>query len=339
MKRVIKTIFEWLGILNIAQSIYSSIFINNRLRKIYIKSFSEYIKVRKNRSQYENYELLLRLQVHSIEKLLVERQYKFLNNSSMFLQMLQKCDSLILNNISPSSNIISEVLSAIKLAQEVAESNSIDFSIVQNSANDFCIKHGLIYSSYSLINICEKSKKELLEFDCFENFMKERHSIREFKDEKVSENIIREIIKTAQLCPSTCNRQSAIVYYTNDFNKSNELKKLNLQPCSSAISNYMVVCVNIGDFSPSEAFQSYIDGGIFLQSLVMSIHGAGLGSCLFQTSKGSTRYENYKKILGIKPFEEIICVIGYGHLRDTVRFIGTHRKDIDDVAICATSSL
>ena len=77
--------------------------------------------------------------------------------------------------------------------------------------------------------------------------------------------------------------------------------------------------------------QPWIDGGIFAESMIMAIHAKGLGACLFQCIKETKKYAKVKQMANIPDNEDIVCFIGFGYLKDEVKYIGTHRKDTNDI--------
>ena len=80
--------------------------------------------------------------------------------------------------------------------------------------------------------------------------------------------------------------------------------------------------------------QEYLNGGIFLAYLVMSIHAHGLGSCLFQFLRGNSRQDMIRKEFGISPSEVISAFVGIGEPEDEVLCACAQRRPVEEVAVC-----
>lgn len=131
-------------------------------------------------------------------------------------------------------------------------------------------------------------------------------------------------------CPSSCNRQPWLVYYS-------ENKDLGIYKPDPAVSkdihNFLIVTVNNSLFSQNELFQSWINGGIFLNSIIMAIHARGMGACLFQEIKNSEHCKKIKRLADIPESQDIVALIGFGYLLDNYKIIDTHRKRVEDVLV------
>lgn len=60
----------------------------------------------------------------------------------------------------------------------------------------------------------------------FKEVIKNRHSVREFSDKKISKKILKEIIKDASLAPSASNEQPWYFYIINSNDKLNLTKEI-----------------------------------------------------------------------------------------------------------------
>ena len=56
----------------------------------------------------------------------------------------------------------------------------------------------------------------------------------------------------------------------------------------------------------------WIDGGIFLQQLLLSIHALGWASCPMNFSSTNTQANKLRKLADIADYEEIICFVSVG---------------------------
>lgn len=307
---------------------------SRKISTIYSEKKDNVIYNVKNKDLVNSIEYELRINVHIIEKCLVKKNTGILHNTSMYIKMLEKCNTLFNAGVKTDADIINEVMSAISASNKFAIENNVEFT-AKPDVDAFCKDKNIQLDNYNNIQIITQSKKDLLEYSNYESFIKSRHSIREYNDELILEEDVKKIIELAMICPSACNRQPCKVYYTFDKEKILGIRSsIADQMVARGVPNFLVVTVKTSYFnSTGEAFQEYINGGIFLNSLVNSIHNYGYGSCLFQTPRNTRPYARIKEIIGLPVDEDIVCVVGYGKLNDTVRYIATHRKDISGVTI------
>ena len=110
--------------------------------------------------------------------------------------------------------------------------------------------------------------------------MSSRHSVRNFKDKIVSREVIYDIVRDALYCPSACNRQPFKVYFSENPGTVKRIIKAGVEPFfAEKVHDALIVTCDRALLNPAERNdQEYINGGIFLMSLVLSIHAHGLGS-------------------------------------------------------------
>lgn len=120
-----------------------------------------------------------------------------------------------------------------------------------------------------------------------ESFFLSRHSIREFRPEKVRKDILHHAIELSRKTPSACNRQPWHVYHITDTDKI----QLALSHQSGnrgfghLVHNLLVICSDIRAFNPgSERYQHWIDGGMYSMSLIYTLHSLGISSCCLNWS-------------------------------------------------------
>ena len=273
----------------------------------------------------------LKIRVHAIEKSIVKERINGKALAAACLSVLEDAAALLDGGYPASSDIAREAAGIARLfAQSVGGEHG---QAVSKALEAFAAKYGIPPSSFHNISI-ERADSSFLSFidsSQYDRFVKTRHSLRNLSKERVSYDTVRDIVQTAQVCPSACNRQSAKVYYIED---SEALRPLFPDPfVSRDIYNLLVVTVNKAYFSTGEVLQAWIDAGIFIQSLVMAIHSRGLGSCIFQCIKGTANSLKIKEALGIPKNEDIAAYIGYGYLPDSFTYIATHRREVEECLI------
>ncbi len=273
----------------------------------------------------------LKIRIHVIEKSIVKEKYNAKSLATSCLSVLADTAALLDSGYPADSDIAKE---AAGIARLFVQSEGGEYAEeVSQKLDTFAAKYGISPSLFH--NICiERADTSFLSFiDAaqYDRFVKTRHSLRNLAKARVDYDTVRDIVQTALICPSACNRQSAKVYYIAD---SEALRSLFPDPfVSRDIYNLLVVTVNKAYYSTGEVLQAWIDAGIFIESLVMAIHSRGLGSCIFQCIKGTARNTKVKEALGIPKNEDIAAYIGYGYLPDTFSYISTHRKETEECLV------
>ena len=304
-----------------------------KFTRLYLWEAAHFLRTKSTMTKNDQLRLSLRFAVHTIEKNLVENQHRFLQNEAWFIHLLAQCEQLIADKAFAETNVVEEIVSAVHEAARYAKNMSIEFQGVENRLIEFLKVHPTYQKIERIISISKVCGAELIKTGTYAEFLGSRHSIREFKPTLIGEETILKIIELGLKCPSACNRQAFKVFYTMDFLKQEQLINLNKQPCGRTIFNYLVVCAVTEDYREYDLFQSYVNGGIFLYSLVNAIHSMGYGSCMFGMPKQNKNYEKYKSLLEIPESYDIIGLIGYGEIPDIVSYIQMHRKPVDEVAI------
>ncbi|WP_375572530.1 nitroreductase family protein [Seohaeicola saemankumensis] len=177
--------------------------------------------------------------------------------------------------------------------------------------------------------------QKAVDFD-FEAFLRNRHSVRQYTPERVSDGQIRKIVANVQQSPNVCNRQTCRVYAYND--RETVQKILPLQAGNAGfrqeISTLFVVTANLEHLNLiGERYQGWIDGGIFAMTLALAIHAEGLGACFLNWSVEQDADQTFRRALGIPDNEIVITCMSAGHLKDEFRVPVSARKPLEDVLV------
>lgn len=153
----------------------------------------------------------------------------------------------------------------------------------------------------------------------YKDFYESRHSIREFSEVPVEKSKILEALNISQKYPSVCNRQAGRVYLISS--KSKVIQHLNYQNgnrgFTDKVDKLIIVTVDLMMFSESqERNQPYIDGGIYLMSILLALHSVGLGAVPLNWSVDRKADKYFRSHGTIKENELIISFIGIGNLKD-----------------------
>ena len=142
--------------------------------------------------------------------------------------------------------------------------------------------------------------------------IKERRSIRVYKEDVIPAEIIEKMIESATWSPSSCNRQPwHFIIVKND-----ELKKvLSLsvggQKILLSAPAVIVICINTslywnlkGDLAP------FIDAGVAMQNMLLTAHSLGIGACPIA---GHIKEDVVKDVLNIPDEYKIMAYVTFSY--------------------------
>lgn len=162
-------------------------------------------------------------------------------------------------------------------------------------------------------------------------FIRSRRSVRKFQDKKVAKEVLSEIIRLALMAPSACNRQPSKVYVCEK-----EIEKIKKtipgnKGFEDTIPNWLIVTEDRNLFGWTEVMQCYVNGGIFVNQLVMAFHCCNVESCIFQIPIGSKEATEIRQILGIPDNEAIVAAVGFGYIEERTKVLCAERKAPDEI--------
>ena len=144
-----------------------------------------------------------------------------------------------------------------------------------------------------------------------------RKSIKKYKPDPVSKELIDKVIEAGLNAPSGLNKQAPIILAVTNKEIRDKLSKLNAgkDPFFRADSFYgaPVVLVVLAD----KSVPTYVyDGSLVMENLQLAAHALGLGACWIHRAKETFEMDEGKEILkslGIEGEYEGIgnCILGY----------------------------
>lgn len=272
------------------------------------------------------------INIHVIEKAMVIGHEKYLS-AVKYDKLMGNMSRLLQMGVPPNDFTIEESAAIIRSALATLPGHDSEKSQLESLISQHNIPMNL-RGGIEVIPSAEILRN--MAFD-FHAFVSSRHSVRKFKDKIIPREVIYDIVRDALYCPSACNRQPFKVYFSEDRKKIAEIIKLGADGfLAEGIHDCVIITCDKALQSLGEIDdQEYINGGIFLGYLVMSVHAHGLGSCLFQCLRSSvTKQDKIRRAFGISQSEAIVCCMGIGELEDDVVCACAQRRNITDVAIC-----
>ncbi|MFI2103378.1 polysaccharide pyruvyl transferase family protein [Isoptericola sp. NPDC019693] len=162
-----------------------------------------------------------------------------------------------------------------------------------------------------------------------------RRSVREFTDEPVSDGDVSRAVQIAMQSPSVCNRQAARVHQFEDPQIIQQV--LDIQGGFNGYAmppRLLLVTADLDAFLfAPERNQPFVDGGLFMMSLLLGLTEVGLGSCSLNTAMGSAKDAAIRKIIDVPDNEVFISFVAVGHYDQQVLVPRSKRTHVQDVLV------
>ncbi len=171
--------------------------------------------------------------------------------------------------------------------------------------------------------------------------IKERRSVRKYKNEKVDRETMKQIVEISRWAPSWANFQIARYTLVDDRAIIEKLATDGVKGFTyniNTLKNAQGVAVlsfvkgksgrldQYGDFDSSNAhLWEVFDAGIACQTFCLAAHAKGVGTCIF----GVIDDESISKIVGLPEEESIAALIVYGYPDGHPE--ATPRKPVDEI--------
>ncbi len=169
--------------------------------------------------------------------------------------------------------------------------------------------------------------------------LKERRSVRKYKDEKVSHEVIKEIMESTRYAQSWANFQIARYTFVEDEDKINQLATkgvegfvYNIGILKKAKSVVVLSCVKgksgkIGEeyVTSKENVWEIFDAGIACQTFCLAAFEKGVGTCVM----GVINDKEISQIVDLPEGETVAALIVYGYPDEQPK--PTARKEVDEI--------
>lgn len=130
-------------------------------------------------------------------------------------------------------------------------------------------------NSYTIKEMKEKNTNNGSQLS---NIIKNRRSIRRWNTSEVNLDIIRDIIATSIWAPSSCNRQPIRVIILEQEQKE-FIKGYFPGTFWHEAPVQMLVLADRSTYGDNDKSLLYLDGGAFIQNMLLLLHDKGLGAC------------------------------------------------------------
>lgn len=172
--------------------------------------------------------------------------------------------------------------------------------------------------------------------------LKERRSVRHYKDEKVSHELMKEITEVARFAPSWANLQVARYTVIDDAQKIAKIADVGVKGFAynvKTLKNAKGVMVlsfvkgKSGKFDPDADYVTskgnvweVFDAGIACQTFCLAAHAKGVGTCIF----GVIDDEVIAEIADLPKDETVAAIITFGMMTQQ-ETKATPRLDVEQI--------
>ena len=172
--------------------------------------------------------------------------------------------------------------------------------------------------------------------------IKERRSVRKYKDETVDRELMKEIVDISRWAPSWANFQIARYTLVDDEATIRKLAtdavkgftyNINTLKNAHGVAVLSFVKGKSGKLNPEKedyatskaSVWEVFDAGIACQTFCLAAHAKGVGTCIF----GVIDDDSISKIVGLPEDETVAALIVYGY--ETEHPKPTPRKPVDEI--------
>ena len=166
------------------------------------------------------------------------------------------------------------------------------------------------------------------------DIIKERRSIRSWKEDELTEKEFETLVNAAKWAPSSSHRQPWHFLLTRDKEKIKALAELRGQKFVSNAPNCILVLINLQAYTGVEInYTPYLDAAAAIQNLLLMAHFNGLGACWVNFGKKEIPdvkiMNKIKTLFEIPEHVQIISIIPIGRLPSTKPHPPGRRKTSD----------
>lgn len=233
-------------------------------------------------------------------------------------------------------------LSTIKAYIAYQQKDGVDIPMIEQDFNQLCAEAHIAPDELATpagveaIKACELQRKAAGDFS---SLLYSRHSMRYFKEEFPSRELIEKALTLASRTPSACNRQA---WHTHIYFGEDAHELLRMQGGCNGFCDDIPCCIvvtaDMKGFLSHEPFQCYVDGGLYAQNLINALHFVGLGSIPLSCGFLSDHLLDMQKRFAIPKNEVMVVIIGTGEMTEEIKIAISTRKPITTTNVYHESS-
>lgn len=270
---------------------------------------------------------------HSLEKGLINEQIRYRYGKIKVEKLLKYIHIWVNNNYNLADSQFLTACSVLKKYFDIHKNNNVAINDYFSNENLLFIEQ---YAKNEIGGVYKFKSSNYFEnsYNSFDKFSISRHSIRNFNKDIIPISIINEVIEIAKNAPSVCNRQSVKVFLIQDYLKVQKILKVQkgIEATAETINQLLILTSDMNAFvSPVERNQMFVDGGVFLQNLLYSLHFKQVAACALNWSKPFYFENDIRKFIDIGHNLRIIAVVAFGNPTENFKVPFSFRKNNDEI--------
>lgn len=288
----------------------------------------------KKDQSFTNLRAKITLHYHSIEKGLSNPNFRYGFGENAFTQLFWALEKYIENDYPVNEPRFQQALSVIESYIKLHDNQNFEINHVKDKYKKFNKYYDNEYKEIGGATSIKRNQLPNFEELPFDKLAKNRHSIRDFGKNKISEQEIFEAIQIATKSPSVCNRQAVKVHLINSPSLIKEAITIQggFRGNGKNLQKLLLVTANKEYMSGAhERNQTYIDGGIFLMSLVYALTFKGIASCILNTDFVFTKEIALRELMNIEEGEDFIAFIAVGSYPDILKIANSPRDSYENI--------
>lgn len=318
-----------------------------RRKKFYdkwLKGLSDFDRERHRKYAYDlaaepslnNLRAKMTLHYHSIEKGLTNQEVRLGFGKFALERLFEALDKFIELGFPTTDNRFQQSIAVLLAYVDFHHERGFPLEWVESKLKDY-----LAYFDKEFTDVGgygERVMNEIPDYgnSNFEELALSRHSIRDFGDEMVEDESIQSSIQIATKTPSVCNRQASKVYRIKNKDLLEKVYRLQggLVTQGENLQEILLVTSN-REFmeGPNERNQTYIDGGMFLMSLVYALTYNQVASCVLNAVFDLEKEKKMRELLDISYSEDFIAFIAIGSFKNENKYAKSPRDNWNDITI------
>ena len=142
-------------------------------------------------------------------------------------------------------------------------------------------------------------------------FLKERRSIRDYKDEQITEEHLEMILEAGRWAPSAINLQPWEFVVITEREILGKISKMALY--GKFIKEAPVAIAIVGKTRVSSKWY-IIDTSLVSMNMMLMAWSLGIGTCWI----GAMKREKVKKILGLEEYDYVLTILPFGYIKGDI---------------------
>ncbi|MFT6507141.1 MAG: nitroreductase [Colwellia polaris] len=290
-------------------------FFNRRFSREHQSVLLGRIKYYKNSNAPENSSVLLRRNVHRLEKGLIMRPQREVFAAGYIgetVAQFVKCYNAKALNCEEekwAKEVLQRYFAVVGSSEVIDKAKDLFMNTLNEQAIADAQLASVPYSQKDIVN-------SEIGFQQFKQLCVQRRSVRWFQDKPVPRELIENALSVATLAPSACNRQPFEFYL---FNSAEKAQKIGAIPAGTAgfSHNFQSVLVLVGDLAsyPYERDRHviYIDGSLAAMQFMLSLETQGLSSCVINWPDIEIAEKRMSKALNLSDNQRPLMLISVGY--------------------------